>query len=301
MKKRSFSLLVAVFAVCMATLNGCKEVGPVLPWGNTSVLSDTTYTESPQSPETKNVLIEMFTGVSCINCPQGHAVLDGIMSADTPRVIGVALHSTLEPTAQDDSLTDSRQGLGCADAQTIINKFGDLGARPIGAVDRILHSNNTVTGTASIYDDRSTWNASAANELAVQTPVNMVLTGTYAASTRTMTVSIEMHYNTASTPDSNKVSIFLTEDSIVTAQLNGAVNDSFYVHNGVLRKALSTPTGDLLNVSTAPGVVVRRIYSYSIPAGLVWNPAHLHIVAFVHKYLNGRADILQVKEIAVVH
>lgn len=293
----TFSALCLTLALA-SLLDGCKEVGPLVPWGSSHALSDTTYVENPvATPEPRNVLIEMFTGVSCVNCPQAHIALDGLITTYNNKVIGVAMHSTAEPGSQDAPLPQSTQPLGCADAQTIINYFGDPGARPVGSVDRIYHS---ATFTNSIYDVFGDWSGYVQTEF--QNPnsqVNLLLSKTYTASTKTITIAAEMHYTTAQT-DSNKLSIFLTEDSIVTAQLDGSNTDTFYVHNFVMRAAVTYALGDNINANLTAGTVVRKIYQYTIPAAdAIWNPAHMHIVAFVHKYQGGRADVLQVKEISV--
>ena len=279
-------------------LNSCKEVGPQVPWGNTHSLSDTTYVESPvATPEPKNVLIEMFTGVSCVNCPSAHVVLDGLIAANNNKVIGIAMHSTAEPGSQDGILPQSTQPLGCADAQTIISYFIDPGARPVGAVDRIYHS---ATFTNSIYDISGDWSGYVQTELQnPNSPVNLLLTRTYTASTKTIAISAELHYTTAQT-DSNNLSIFLTEDSIVTAQLDGSNTDTFYVHNFVMRAAVTYALGDNINANLTAGTVVRKTYQYTISAAnSIWKPEHMHIVAFVHKYQAGRADVLQAKQISV--
>jgi hypothetical protein len=294
--KKLVFFIIIVAAFFGLSINSCKEVGPVLPWGNTGVLSDTTYTETPQAPETKNVLIEMFTGVQCINCPQGDAILAGLITQYPSTVIGIAMHSTKEPAALDDSMPDSKQFLGCADAQTIVSQFGDPGVRPMGSVNRISHI-STLTNALSIYDDRSTWNGSTQTEFAKITPVNVVLSASYTPATQGVLAVITLHYNNAAStlPDSNKLSVFLTEDSIVTAQLDGNSNDTFYVHNWIMRKAISNPLGDIIYATTTPGTVTRLVYQYTIPSHSIWNPAHMHIVAFVQKYLNNQSDILQAK------
>jgi hypothetical protein len=191
----------------------------------------------------------------------------------------------------------STQPLGCADAQTIISYFGDPGARPVGSVDRIYH---TATFTNSIYDVYGNWSGYVQTELqTANSPVNLLLTKTYSASTKTITISAEMHYTVAQA-DSDKLSIFLTEDSIVTAQEDGSATDTFYVHNLIMRAAVTNPIGDNINANLTAGTVVRKIYQYTIPAAsAIWKPEHMHIVAFVHKYQGGRADVLQVKSIAV--
>jgi hypothetical protein len=237
----------------------------------------------------------MLTGVSCVNCPSAHLQLDNLMTANPNKVIGVAMHTT-GTGSQDASLPETTQVLGCADAQTIVTYFGDPGARPAGAVDRTFHN-----GTwSSIYDVFQNWSGYVQTELQnANSPVNLLLSTAYTASSKTMTITVELHYTTAQS-DSDKLSIFLTEDSIISGQLDGSATDTNYVHNGVMRTAVTNPLGDNINAQLTAGTVVRKIYQYTIPAAnAIWKPEHMHIVAFVHKYQNNRADVLQVKQIKV--
>jgi hypothetical protein len=288
------TLAIAIMAVIAIGINGCKEVGPQLPWGNTSVISDTTYIEHPvASPDTKNVFIEMQTGVSCPNCPQGHAVLDQLLQTYHSRVVAMAYHSN-KPGAQDESISGiTTQVLSCPDAQAVIDNFGDPGGRPSAAIDRIPHND---LGPISIYADYTNWIQYTQTQLGIATPVNINLSKVYDPSSKTVTVSAELHY-TASQVDSQKLSIFLTEDSIVTAQENGASHyDTFYVHNAILRKALTNPNGDIMKVTLTAGTVIKRIYTYQI-TNPMWKSAHMNIVAFVHKNGNPPADVLQATSI----
>ena len=294
------AFVLSILAVMAIGINGCKEVGPQLPWGNTSVLSDTTYVENPvATAETKNVLIEELTGVSCINCPQGHDIVKNLIASSVGRVIAVSMHSTSEPAAQDESIGSlTTQVIGCPDVDALIGRFGEPGQRPAGAIDRQLYTD--ITGSPIIWTDRSNWINDAQMQMTKTTPVNLVLGSTYDATTKTITVSAEVHY-TATQPDSSQaLTIFLTEDSIVTAQQNGSIIDTYYVQNYVMRKALTTATGDQMSVPMQAGRVVRRIYVYHI-TNAVWKPEHMNIVAFINKISTSAPDVLQTKTLKVIH
>ena len=273
---------------------GCKETGPSIDLtnGKHNVLIDTTYVEStPQTPEDKNVLIELFTGVSCINCPSAHITMDNVINGTPGRVIGVAMHSTAEPASQDEPPPGTRQNLGSAEAQTIVDHYGEPGARPVGAVDRVVHS---ATFLNSIFDIAGNFNGYTATQLAKATPVNMKLTNTYDATSRSGAIEVELHYTAAQT-DSNKLTIYLIEDSIVTSQLQADnSNDTNYVHNDILRTTLTNALGDRINTTLVSGTVVKKAFSYTINAA--WRPEHIRFVAFVHRF-TGSDEILQVKDI----
>ncbi len=289
-----YKISIPAIAAIALLASGCKETGPSIDLtnGKHNVLIDTAYVESTvQAAEPKNVLIELFTGVSCINCPAAHVTVDNIVAANPRRVIGLALHSTAEPAAQDEPPPGTRQNLGSADAQTIVSHFGEPGARPVGAVDRVVHS---ATFINSIFDIAGNFNGYATTQLAKATPVNITLTSTYDAATRSGVILTELHY-TAAQPDSNKVTIYLIEDSIVTSQLQADnSDDTNYVHNDIMRMALTNALGDRINTTLIAGTVIKKAYSYNLGTG--WRPEHMRIVAFVHRY-SGSDEVLQVKDV----
>jgi len=280
-------------------LSQCKEVGPYVNLRNN--VASSTYIESPpQTPEPRNVLIEEITGVSCNNCPPAHAQLDNLIAAG--HVIGVSYHVGPAIFNQDNLPPYTRQDMTSADAQTVVNYLVFPGYGPTGSVDRIVHQNVGPFSATSPWDVYTNWGGYVSTEQAGTTPVNINLVGSYSPSSKQISISVVLHYTSAQT-DSDRLSIFLTEDSIITAQLqpNGS-NDTSYVHMHVMRAAVTNALGDNISV---PSYVAGRVdsvgYSYTLtPAQAAWNPAHMNIVAFVHKYQNSRTDILQAKTIKVI-
>lgn len=77
--------------------------------------------------------------------------------------------------------------------------------------------------------------------------------------------------------------VFLTEDGIVAKQA-GATED--YVHNNVMRKALSDTFGSAINWS---GNTYSNTYSITLPAE--WDAANMHVVAFINRPAGSKAAI----------
>lgn len=306
-----FASIGIAFSIAIL-MNGCKEVGPIVPWGNNGTFTDTSYIESPaQTPQPKNALIEEITGITCPNCPASHVVLDNLITSTNNRVIGVSYHLSTSLCDQDGPPpAGAYQNLTSTDAQTIVKSGfsgGYPGFAPSGAVDRIVHQNVGPFSATGIWDGPQDWSSYVNTELAETTPVNIYLTSIFNSSTslKQINIYVGLHYTSAQT-DTDKLSIFLTEDSIISAQLlqgtTSDLDDSFYVHNHIMRAAVTNPLG---NVIPAPSFVKGRVdslaftYTFS-PADSLWNPAHMNVVAFVHKYQNGRNDILQSQMIKVI-
>ena len=83
--------------------------------------------------------------------------------------------------------------------------------------------------------------------------------------------------------EDNKLTVYLTEDSIVARQLNNGAWVNQYVHNGVFRCALGSIKGVDFN-RTDNGY--SNVFMLSIPDD--WNIYNLNVVAFIGRpILNG--------------
>jgi hypothetical protein len=192
------------------------------------------------------------------------------------------------------------------DAQKIVGNqaFAYPDAGPIAMIDRNLFNNGNSYGTTlaqgGIWNLTAGWGGDANADIANAPPVNIYLTASYSATggARQITISVALHY-TATQSDTDKLSVFLTEDSIITAQLmpDGSV-DTFYRHDHVMRAAVSNALGDIISVpSFVAGRVAILNYSYTIPpTDAIWNPANMNVIAFVHQYQHSN-KVLQAQQI----
>ena len=286
--KKSIIFITAIAAFTFL-LPACKEIGPTINLkDNPNVVADTTYVETPVAAETKNVVIEEFTGVQCTNCPDGHAIIATLKGTTYPgRICALALHpmTPLGYPMQGISVTD----LEDAQSNTL---YGDYQGPflPCGMIDRQLFSGQPV-----IPVDKTTWITYTGQEIALTTPVNVLLSKTFDASNNSLTITVELHYTQAVT-QLNNLTVALTESNIITAQKNGTLIDTFYVHNDVLRSIITNTEGDNLTDSLQAGRVIRKIYKTVLNAA--WKPANMNIIAFVREYQNSKV-IYQGKEISV--
>jgi hypothetical protein len=133
-------------------------------------------------------------------------------------------------------------------------------------------------------------------QLTKAAPVNIVLANTFDATTRKLTIAVELHY-TQDVAEAQKISLLLTESGMQQPQLNvGNVVDTVYTHFDVKRVFLTNVLGDDLNTTTEAGRVVRRIYETTLSTN--WKPENIHAVGFVHLFGTKR-EVLQAKEIAI--
>ncbi len=272
--------------VCLV---GCREIGPNINLrNNANAVSDTTYVESAvATPEIKNVIIEEFTGVRCPNCPQGHQIIANIKAAHNDRVVSVSLHPINSLGIHYSFSADTFQN---ASAQSLFDELGQIGLEPAAAIDRIPAT------SSSVLFEKNSWVGKVDQQLTKSTPVNLQLTSTYDSSTREVTIVMEAHYTEQVTPK-NKVTMLLTETDIVSAQLNGSVIDTFYVHKDVQRAFVSSITGDLLDAPLDAGRVFVKVYKTTLASK--WNPEKMHVLSYIHEFENNSRLVYQAREIKV--
>jgi hypothetical protein len=274
---------ILVLLSVLAFVAGCKEVGPDINLhGNPNVVSDTTYIESPvATPEAKNVVIEDFTGVNCPNCPAGHAIIAALETQYPGKIVPVAYHPS---NILGRPFSYSAQDLENQGSTNLLTYLQDQGQEPEGAVDREVFP----CGGGPILMDYTCWTGAVGQEIGLTPLVNVLLSCSYSTSTRSAQIIVELHY-TQNVSHTNNLTIELTEDSVVTAQLDGPTAvDTFYVHNEVFRDFVTTannPYGQTLDSAFIAGRVIRNVYSYTIsPANAgVWKPSHMNVIAFVQQ------------------
>ena len=257
---KPFSYIAAV--LFLLYFSACKEVN-TLP---TSVGVDTTKTQQQQ-----NVLIEDITGVRCVNCPQGNAIIDSLISTYSGRVEAIGIHSgmySLPYQVYNDTFATAQ-----SNALANYLDIGNPGTFPEGCVNQKLFN-----GQSAILIDRSLWAGLALQELLDTIKVNISVSNNYNSSTRSLGVTVTVNYlSTVTSPQ--KLNVVITESNIVSPQLTPDGLDSTYVHNHVFREALSNPTGDIITTPTIAGSQFSKTYSFTLPSE--WNAKNCRVVAFV--------------------
>ena len=92
--------------------------------------------------------------------------------------------------------------------------------------------------------------------------------------------------------------VFVIEDGIVKPQKDGNQDIEEYVHNHVLRAALTDPFGFPLRNNEAWTAGDTETYAVSVGmANTDWEPGNCSVVAFLFDPINN--DVLQVEQVAV--
>lgn len=275
----------------MAT--SCQEVGPNIDLGGpgrAEGLIDTTYVATTiETPQTKKVLLEDFTGVRCKNCPLGAAQASTLLATYPDRLVVIAQHSRFLATpytGDPDMRTDF--------SQSIEEMLAPVLGKPSAAIDRRIFPSETAILQPSIGKWANLVNQQVGS---ATTPVNLYVETDWNSANRSLKVTVTLHYTGTETGE-NRLSVCLLEDKVIAAQLqpDDAV-DSNYVQRHSLRTMLTRFNGELLNTDKSPGrVIIKEFLLEDITAE--WNANELEIVAFVSRSA-GSFEVLQVEKVKV--
>lgn len=236
------------------------------------------YAQLPvsQTPEKKRVVLEEFTGKTCVWCPAGHLVAANMKEEDPNNVFLINIHVG----GYAAGTPNYRTNFGTAiDGQASVTGY------PAGTVNRQAFGTSTGTSTG-----RDEWAENAETLKTQDAYVNVAVEATLDSTTRELIVNVEAYYTGDAPTTSNFLNVAITQDDIHGPQTGGATNnpgmmdeDDNYIHNHMLRYMMTGQWGEeITTVST--GDLVQKTYSYTLPAiigDVDMDVTKLHIVAFM--------------------
>ena len=261
-----------------------KEKSPVTE--PPAVPTDTTYvSETVQTPQLKNVLIEEFTGVYCYTCPFAHEIVADIIATNPGRIAATNVHSHHYGIYDNPDVMGNLYDFRTEDGDSLVVLLGGVTSVPSGAVDRKIFSGET----AIISQNRDLWEGYVNEQLMETVPVNIEMEAAFDSETRNLQVVVELNY-LEDISETNFMSLILTENNIIDKQDTdtGIVED--YVHQHILRKILTAPEGNPITTILEPGRVYIRLFNYILPTD--WNENNMDVIAIVHER-DVRWDVLQ--------
>jgi len=225
-------------------------------------------------PENKNVILEEFTGIHCVFCPDGHAIAQGIQNAHPDDVILINIHtgSYAQPSGSE---PDFRTQWG-----TQIAGQSGLVGYPAGTVNRHLFQGwSQGSGTAM---SRNRWSGAANQTMGEASYLNVGLTATIVTSTRQLIVEVEVYYTDDSPESSNFLNVAILQDNILGPQTGGGAGNN-YNHMHMLRELLTGQWGVEITETTTGSLFTKTI-AYELPEdynGVDVVLDNIDIVAFV--------------------
>ena len=232
------------------------------------------------TPENRKAILEEYTGVNCVFCPQGHVIANNIVNANPNNAFIINIHqgSFSTPGAGQ---PDFRTSFGNAIVQQSYNPAQSGFGYPAGSVNRNVFSGLSIhTGYTSMF--RNNW-ANAASQIVNQSSyVNVGVQGVINAQTRQLTVTVEVYYTGSSPVSTNKINIALLQNNTLGPQTGGNMGNN-YNHMHRLVHLLTGQWGADITTTTS-GSFYTQTFNYTIPASYNNIPAELgemELVAFV--------------------
>lgn len=206
-------------------------------------------------PENKNVVLEEFTGIHCVYCPDGHVIAQGIYNSHPDDVVLINIHQGYyaEPSGSE---PDFRTPFGDA----IAGQSGLLGY-PAGTVNRHLFQGSSQgSGTAQ---SRGTWVATSNAVMAEPSYLNIELEATIVTSTRQLVVYVEVYYTGDSPEESNFLNVAVLQNNILGPQTGGGQGNN-YNHKHMLRHFITGQWGVEID-ETTEGSFYSGTLTYELP------------------------------------
>ena len=256
---------IGLFIAIIISFGGCDYIiTPLKP--------KTIITSNDTSKIYKNVLVEDYTGSTCVNCPPAASELDSLISTYGNRIVPLSVNAGNFAVP----VPTYTLNLQCGTADIYDGTFQmSATGNPCGMVNR---KGSTLAAKYMLW---TTWATATQNIILNDTAfVKIVLSTTFDTTSRALIVTATSTFLKQLSGTYNLV-ILLTQDSIVGPQKSGTAGEiANYVHRFVLRDAINGTWGEALVTggATANQAVVKT-YNYTInssyPAsGTTTNPTN---------------------------
>ncbi len=276
---------IIFFVAAVFLFAACDEVSPIV-----------TGSMGPTDPgpdlgnQKRQVLIEEFTGVKCVNCPAGSQEIDVLLSIHQSQLIAVSIHAGDFAPPYQASKYDFRTPEG----NGILSYLGEPFGYPTAVVNRRLFD-----GQFDLQLGKSEWAGYIAEEKAIPPKVRIGIEPDFNGANRNLEIKVTLLVDETITEPDVRLSVMITENNIVDLQLTPSSSEpkADYIHKHVLRDMVTNFDGLKLTESLVEGAEITKTFNFTLPD--TWKEENCEIVAFVS--LSGaNKDVLQAHQVHVV-
>lgn len=263
--------LFFLFAI-LALSSACEEISPVI----SPVMEVESVCDDPASitGQQRQVLVEEFTGVRCVNCPAGSAALEELIGQHGEQVVAVSIHAGSFAPPYPDSYDTLRTAAG----EEILSFLGEPLGYPTAVINR-----TKFPGGFNLQQPRNGWPGAIEQVLEEAPRVLIDINNSYDEATRELETCVTLQMmDDLSAEESVFLTVMLTENNVVDLQLTpeSSEPDPNYVHKHVFREVLTSTGGNLIQDEVTAGSFVQR--SFAIILDEKYKADDCHIVAFAH-------------------
>jgi hypothetical protein len=228
------------------------------------------------SAEDKKVVLEEFTGIHCVFCPQGHVIAQAIQNNNPGNAFLINIHTGSFATPGNGE-PDFRTSYG----SSIAGQTG-LTGYPSGTVNRHNFPGQEMGNSGTTALSRNQWTNTANQILDIGSYVNVGIEADIDVSTNEIVIHVEAYYTGNSPQGTNFLNVALLQNNTLGPQTGGNMDDE-YVHMHRLVEMITGLWGvEITNTTT--GSFIDETYTYPIPAdynGVPAEIADLEVVAYI--------------------
>jgi hypothetical protein len=272
---KQINLIIGLIVVISLSLYSCDKIENPIPeavggldWSLSPYEDSASYTWPTWTSNlnsAKNVLIEDFTGHTCVGCPAAATEATSIESANPGRVIVASIHASTTSTYQVPEpgsasfTTDFRTDAGNEYATTF-----ECDLNPLGTTDRRLgvYPSNTQNIPNPVLQQSGTWSSSTTALLGEDLDVN-----------------IQVQYNYF-----DNIVVYLVRDTVIAPQkLPGGQEEEEYHHHNVLSANINGTWGEeIVSGSVVNGEKFYNDYAFEVPSNdATYDIENLSLITYV--------------------
>jgi hypothetical protein len=279
MKSLYFPLLV----FGLLSLFSCEEISPVIS-PNMGEPVDTSINVDSQP---RQVLIEEFTGVRCVNCPAGSAVVENLLNTHGDQLVAISIHAGGFSNPYPESAYDFRTTEG----NNLLSFLGAPLGYPTAVVDRKVFD-----GEFDLQLFSNQWPGFISEQLLEPPKVRIGIEYDYNPGTRALDVTATIFVVETVDEEDIRISVAITENDVADMQLTPEGEDPDYKHKHILREMITAYDGNQLGEPLIAGGEIVREYATTLSEDYIAN--NCSVIVFVN--LGGTSkEVLQVHEVKI--
>ena len=275
-----------IFLLALAALSfaACEEIAPPV----TGYMGPVGPGPDDVAGQQRQVLIEEFTGVRCVNCPAGSAAIEDLAAVHDAQLIAVSIHAgEFSPP-----YAESNYDFHTPEGDQILSYLGEPFGYPTAVVNRQLFD-----GEFDLQLGQSQWAGFIVQEKAIPPKVKLAIKPVFNAAKRALGVDVTLFVQEDISSTDVRLSIMITESGIQDVQLTPSGKDASYTHKHVLRGMMTNYGGDPITETLSGGAEIAKTYTMTLPVG--WDENHCDVIAFV-SLAGENKYVLQAHKVAVV-
>ncbi len=235
----------------------------------------------------KKVLIEEFTGVRCVNCPEGSEKIETLLAIHGKRLVAVSIHAGFFASAFGEE-----EEFNIPEGDELLSLMGGEGSFPAACINRKIFE-----GESNQQSGQTAWSGYIEQELALPPSITLNIENTFDETSRQLGVKVSGDA-AENISDALYLSVLITENNIVASQVTPSGTQADYTHKHVFRSILTNTTGDELAVNgLSKDETFEKNYSFTLPDH--WVVENCKVIALVH-LIGDKTDVLQVDEVGII-